>query len=145
MNWKVIAIDKLKDYGAKKIGIQNMREEIQDLEVRRRGIRSASADRIAVHGGGDGKEYAMLNSMTLQSELEINLLCTRKWVTRVERGLAVLEEDERTLLEKFYIHPERGAAERLAMDLGIDVKTVYHRKDRALRKFTIAMCGCSES
>ena len=145
MNWKTIAIDKLKDYGAKQIGVQNLGEEIQELRARRRGIRSSSSDSIAVQGGGSGREDAMLNSMALQGELEVNFLFTKKWITRVERGLSVLDADERMLLDKFYIHPERGVAERLAMDLGIDVKTVYYRKDRALRKFTIAMCGCSES
>lgn len=145
MNWKSVAIDKLKDYGAKQIGVQNMSEEIQELKVRRRGIRSASSDSIAVHGGGSGMEDALLNSIVLQKELEINLQGSQKWIKRVEKGLSVLDEEERKILERFYIKPERGAAERLSMDLGIDVKTVYHRKDRALRKFTIAMCGCSES
>lgn len=145
MNWKSVAIDKLKDYGAKQIGVQNMSEEIQELKVRRRGIRSASSDSIAVHGGGSGREDAMLNSIVLQKELEINLQGSQRWIKRVENGLSVLDEEERRILERFYIKPERGAAERLSMDLGVDVKTVYHRKDRALRKFTIAMCGCCES
>ena len=68
-----------------------------------------------------------------QKELEINLQGSQKWIKRVENGLSVLDEEERKILERFYIKPERGAAERLSMDLGIDVKTVYHRKDRALR------------
>jgi len=145
LNWKSVAIDKLKDYGAKLIGVQNMSEEIQELKVRRRGIRSASSDSIAVHGGGSGREDAMLNSIVLQKELEINLQGSQRWIKRVENGLSVLDEEERRILERFYIKPERGAAERLSMDLGVDVKTVYHRKDRALRKFAIAMCGCCES
>ena len=145
MNWKSVAIDKLKDYGVKQIGIQNMSEEIQELKVRRRGIRSASADSIAVHGGGSGREDAMLNSIVLQKELEINLQGSQRWIKRVKNGLSILDEEERRILERFYINPERGAAERLSMDLGVDVKTVYHRKDRALRKFTIAMYGVSES
>ena len=145
MNWKVVAVEKLKDYDAKKVSAQNLGEEIQELKTRRRGIRSTHAGSISVQGCGVGREDAMLNSMTLQCELEVNLLVTRKWLARVERGMSVLEADERMLLEKFYIHPERGAADRLATDMGIDVKTVYRRKDLALRKFTIAMCGCSES
>lgn len=145
MNWKYIAVDKLKDYGAKKTGAANLADEIRELEYRRRSIRSATGDGTPVQGGGSRREAMLLNAITLQDEMEENLLLTEGWISRVERGLAALNEEERTILSRFYIYPEKGAAERLAMDLGIDVKTVYHRKDNALRRFTLAMCGCMES
>lgn len=145
MNWKMIAVEKLKDYGAKKAGVQNLSEEIREVEQRRRSIRSATSDGTAVSGGGSRREDVMLNSIAHQDEMEENLLATEAWVKRVERGLTELSEDERVILNRFYIYPEKGAAERLAMDLGIDVKTVYHRKDKALRKFTLAMCGVVDS
>ena len=145
MDWTVIAKDKLKCYSAKKASIDNLRDEIKELEYRRRGIRAATGDGTAVQGGGSKREDMLLNSIALQDEMEENLLVVENWVKRVDKGLAVLSEEEKTILDRLYIHPERGAADRLASDLGIDVKTVYHRKDRALRKFTTAMCGCSES
>lgn len=145
MDWSVIAKDKLKSYAAKKASIDNLSDEIRELEARRKSIRSATADGTAVQGGGSKREDMLLSSIVLQDEMEENLLAVENWVNRVEKGLAVLSQEEKTILDRFYIYPERGAAERLAIDLGIDVKTVYHRKNRALRKFTIAMCGCSES
>lgn len=145
MNWKYIAVDKLKDYGARKTGVVNLADEIRELEYRRRSIRSATGDGTPVQGGGSRREEMLLNTITLQDEMEENLLLTEGWIARVERGLAVLNAEERTILNRFYIYPEKGAAERLAMDLGIDVKTVYSRKDNALRKFTMAMCGIVES
>lgn len=145
LNWRTIAVDKLKDYRAKKIGSENLEDEIQELEYRRRSIRSATGDGTPVKGGGSGREDVLLSSIVLQDEKTEALSATNRWVERVERGLAVLTTEERTILDRFYILPEKGAAERLAMDLGVDVKTVYHRKDRALRKFTIAMCGCVDS
>jgi hypothetical protein len=48
-------------------------------------------------------------------------------------------------LERFYIKPEKGAADRLASDLNLDVKTVYKRKDAALRHFTVSLYGGVES
>ena len=145
MNWKIVATEKLKDYGAKKVSMDNLSDEIRELEYRRHAIRSATGDASPVQGGGSRREDMLLNSIVLQEELEENLLSAENWIGRVERGLRVLTEEERIILERFYIHPEKGAAERLSMDLGADIKTIYHRKDRALRKFTIAMCGCSES
>lgn len=40
---------------------------------------------------------------------------------------------------------DRYAVEDLASELIIDTKTVYRRKDSALRKFTIALYGVVES
>jgi len=145
MNWRIVAVDKLKDYGAKKASITNLSEEIRDLKYRRRAIRSATGDASPVQGGGSKREDMLLNTIVLQREMEENLISAEGWLKRVERGLAELTADERTILSRFYIHPEKGAADRLAMDMGVDVKTVYHRKDIALRKFAIAMCGCAES
>ena len=144
MNWRTVAVDKLKDYQSRKIGVGNLKEEISELKYRRRGISSPTGDGTPVTGGGSGREDTLLNSFAWQAELEENLLIANRWVRRVEQGLSVLAEDERTIIDRFYIHPEKGAAERLAMDLGIDAKTVYHRKDRALRKFTLAMYGITE-
>lgn len=145
MDWTCVAKDKLKNYSAKKASVSNLSDEIRELEYRRKSIRSATGDGTAVQGGGSKREDMLLTSIVLQDEMKENLLSAENWVKRVERGLAVLTEEEKIILERFYIFPERGAADRLASDLGVDVKTVYHRKDRALRKFTIAMCGCIDS
>ena len=145
MDWKTIAKDKLYNYSAKKTSVANLTDEIRELEYRRRGIRSATSDGTPVAGGTNKREEMLLNTIASQEELKENLRDASRWVKRVERGLAELTEEENTILSRFYINPEKGAAERLAMDLGIDVKTVYWRKDRALRKFTMAMYGCVEN
>lgn len=80
-----------------------------------------------------------------REELGRSLEQTKKWVELVELGLSVLNDEERLILDGFYIRSEKGAADRLAGDLALDVKTVYRRKDAALRRFTIALYGCLES
>lgn len=145
MYWKYEAIENLKDYSAKKASIQNLTDEIMELTAKRGSIRSATADGIAVKGGGSGREDAMINNMVRLDKLQENLHDTEQFIARMDRGLDFLELDENELLVRFYIEPEKHVAEHFADELGIDVKTVYHRKDRALRKFTIAMYGCIES
>lgn len=80
-----------------------------------------------------------------REELRLSLDQAREWVKRVEEGLAVLTPEERLVLDRFFIHPEKGAADRLAGDLHLDVKTVYRRKDAALLHFTISLYGGVES
>ena len=45
-----------------------------------------------------------------------------------------------------YIHTTAGRAERLADELGLsDSRSVYKRTENALRRFTIALYGATES
>lgn len=142
MDWKIEAKEKLKTYSAKKVSVGNLSDEIRELQYHRRSIHSSTSDGTPVSGGTNKREDMLLNTLVLQKELEENLRIVTRWVRRVEKALDELTDEERVILSRFFIYPEKGAAERLACDLGIDPKTVYYRKDRALEKFTYAMYGC---
>lgn len=145
MNWKFEAVEKLRQYEAKKQSLKNIPEEIKRLESAMRSIRSASADGAPVFGGGSGREDMMLSNIVHREELERSLEQAQKWVALVEAGMEILSQEERLILERFYIRPEKGAADCLAGELNLDVKTVYKRKDAALRHFTISLYGGVES
>ena len=145
MNWKTEAIDKLKQYEARKNALVSIPQELEALRLARRSIRSATADSTPARGGGSGREDAMLSSIVKEQELLGSLGLAQNWTRQVEQGLAVLSREERLVLDRFYINSSKGAAERLADELHMDVKTVYRHKDAALRRFTIALYGCVES
>lgn len=145
MNWKTEAVDKLKRYEAMKVALKNIPEEIARLKSAMGGIRSATADGTPVQGGGSGREDMLLSNIVQREELGKSLEQANLWVKETDRAMKVLTDEERLILDRFYIHPRMGAAEHLAGDLGLDVKTVYRRKDSALRRFTIALYGCVES
>lgn len=145
MNWKTEAVDKLKQYEAKRKSLQNIPMEISRLESDMVRIRSASADGTPVNGGGSGREDMMLSNIVHRQELERSLEQAKTWVALVDAGLEILSAEERKILDRFYINPAKGTADRLACDFGVDVKTVYKRKDAALRRFTICLYGCCES
>jgi hypothetical protein len=144
MNWKPEAIDKLRQYEAKKTALKTILEELARLKSVAQSIRSATADGTPVQGGGSGREDMLLSNIVQREELERSLEQAKLWVALTDAGLDVLTSEERLILDRFYIHPERTVAERLAGDLNVDVKTVYRRKDAALRRFTIALYGCVE-
>ncbi len=145
MDWKQIAVEKLRQYEAKQHTLQAIPEEITALEIAMQGIRSATGDGTPVQGGGSTREDWLLSSIVRKQELELALQQAQHWVRQVDGAMALLSREERLILDRFYIHPGRGAADRLARDIGIDVKTVYRRKDAALRKFTISLYGVTES
>lgn len=145
MIWKQEAIEKLRQYEAKRLAIKTIPREIRRLELDMQSIRSATSDGSPVSGGGSGREDMYLSNIVRREELERSLEQAEIWVSLTEAALDLLNEEERLLLDRFYIHPEKCAADRLAGDLRVDVKTVYRRKDEALRKFTISLYGGTES
>lgn len=144
MNWKYEAIDKLKQYEAKKQALSNIPGEIKRLEMAMQSIRSATSDSSPVKGGGSGREDMYLSNIVQREELERSQEQVGIWVALVDAGLEILNEEDRLILDRFYINPARGNVDRLCGELGVEKSQVYDRKDAALRRFTIALYGCYE-
>ena len=145
MNWKKEAIEKLKEYNARKQAITSIPMEIAQLESAVRGIRSASADGVAISGGGSGREDMLLSNICKREELKRSLAAAKVWVSQVDTALSVLDQEERLVLDRFYINPARGNVDRLCGELNVEKPTIYRRKDDALRHFTICLYGCTEN
>ena len=60
-------------------------------------------------------------------------------------ALAVLDDEERLILDKFYIHRAKGNVGDLCERLNVEQSTVYRKRDNALRRFTIALYGVTET
>ena len=145
MNWKYEAIEKLKQYEAKRQSLTSIPAEISRLESAMQSIRSATADGTPVTGGGSGREDMMISNIVHRQELEKAAEQAKAWVDNVDGGLAILSAEERLILGRFYINPAKGNVNRLCEELGVEKPTVYRRKDEALRHFTICLYGCTEN
>lgn len=146
MDWKIEATDKLKQYEAKRQSLHIIPLEIAQIESTMTGIRSAGTDSIAIrNSGGNARENMMLSCIVRKEELQRNIEQTELWVKAVTAALDMLNDDERKILDRMYIHREKKAADRLAEELFVDLKTIYRWKDDALRKFTIALYGVETS
>lgn len=145
MDWKREAADKLRKHEARKEAIRSIPEEIRMYEEAFNGIRSASADSTPVAGGGSTREDMLLSNIVKREELGAALKQARRAVAIVDRGLEVLTEEERLILDRFYINPAKGNVERLCGELGIEQSSAYRRRDAALKHFTIALYGITES
>ena len=145
-DWKTEAVDKLKQYEARRQALEIIPMQIAEIESTMTSIRSASADTVSVRTSkGTGREDMLLNCMVQRDELQRSLERARIWVNIVDRGLSILDPEERKVLDRVYIKAERHAADNLAAECFVDVKTIYRWKDKALRKFTIALYGFTES
>ena len=126
MNWKNEAIDKLHRYNLMRNALQNIPEEIARLKAEAVALRKASLDSFFVRGGGGDREDARINNL-------------------VHRALLALNEDERLILQRLYLYPQKGAIDRLCNELGLEQSSVYRKRDQALSRFTVAIYGFSET
>lgn len=145
MNWKQEAIERLEQYTAKHQSLTLIPEEIKRLESVAARLRGVQMDGVSVKRTDTRREDGILNNIVQREELGWALEQAQKWVDQVDTGLSVLDSEQKMILDRFYIHSEKGVADSLAGDLAMDVKTVYRRKDAALKRFTIALWGCVES
>ncbi|MBQ8909484.1 MAG: DUF1492 domain-containing protein [Oscillospiraceae bacterium] len=145
MQWKDEALEKLKRYGAMQQALQNIPEEIARLKADAAALRSPSGESISVKGGGGRREDALINNIAQRQELEWTLKQVKQWLAIADRGLAALTPEERLVLQRMYLLPERRAIDLLCTELGVEQATVYRKRDKALRRFTVALYGFLET
>ena len=141
MNWKAEAKEKLRRYDAMRLATVNIPEEMERLEIDAQGIRAARTDGTPVKGGGNRREEALLNNIVHRQELAWTLQQAQNWLKTTDRALTALNNEEKLILHRLYIYPERGNLERLCGELGMESSSVYRRRDKALRHFTLAYYG----
>lgn len=143
MNWKAEAKDKLRRYDAMRLATVNIPEELKRLEIDAQSIRSARLDSPAVKSS-ETREDAMLNNIIHRQELAWTLQQAQTWLKTTDRALTALPNDEKLILHRLYIYPEAGNLDRLCKELGVESSSIYRRRDRALKHFTLAFYGMDE-
>lgn len=145
MNWKEEAIEKLRRYDAMRQAAVNLPEEIARLEDEACGLRGVLPEEAPVMGGGSRREDVLLSNMVHRQELEAALRQAKSWLNTADRALAALTPEEKLVLHRFYIYPERGSVDRLCGELRVEQSSVYRKREKALHKFTVALYGAVES
>ena len=145
MNWKAEAKEKLRKYDAMRLATINIPQEIERLEIDARSIRSARTDATPVTGGGNRREEAMLNNIIHRQELAWTLEQAHLWLQSTDRALTALTNEEKLILHRLYIYPEKGGLDRLCKELDVESSRVYRRRDRALKHFTLAYYGITDA
>lgn len=145
VNWQKIAIDDLRKYEHMKQGLLSIREKQAALDLQSGVIRSSFRDSEPVSGSGSsGAEDRLISNIVERERLDGNYHAVKKLVAQIDAALAMLDDQERLVLERFYINRNPGYVDRLCEELGYEVRNIYKIKDAALKKFTISMYGLIE-
>ena len=141
MNWKQVAIEDLKKYKAREESLRNIAERIKALKEKSVAIKSSSTSAAPIKGGGNRVEGRLLDNIVERERLKHTYKATKHLVEITERGLLHLKDDERFVLDAFYISGQEKHIERCMEELHLEQSQIYRIKDRALYRFTIAMYG----
>lgn len=145
MNWQKEAITDLRCHEKRKAALESLADEIRELRARTYGTSSPAADAVPVQGGASTAEERWIAAIDeLERKKEVYRL-TKRRVDAVERGLAALDEQQREILEAFFINRVQGHVQALAEKYHVEQSRVYQMKDQAVRDFTLARYGISEA
>ena len=134
-------IPRLRDLEQEREALQNIPERIRTLEIAFAGLRAANTEGDVVSGGENHREEALLANIAERDELKRNLVISRREVEQVDGALAKLSQEERLVLDRFYIHREPGHVERLCEELSMEKSQVYNIKNRAMVKLARMLHG----
>lgn len=140
MDWKNEAIDKLCKFAAMERAVENLQEEMKRLELEQTAIQSADPGRLS-KGTTVRREDRLLTNIVKRQELENRLAQAENWIAQVKRGLEALSYEEKQILSRCYMKPEKCAVDTLCYELGAEKSTIYRKRDKALHTFTIALYG----
>lgn len=140
MDFQRVAISDLQSYQPRKVSIENLKNRISELDVKIERLGSTSND-VPVQGGGNRTEEGLINGIVERDRLKMSLRIAEDLISRIDKGLSVLNSDQRKVLHGFYINRGSMYIDKLCDELHCEKSTVYRIKDEALHKFTIAMYG----
>jgi hypothetical protein len=141
MNWKQEAINDLINYMTKKESLENMRQTMGALKAEFISIKGVATDKDPVMGGASKLEDRQLNNIVKRQRLSLTYQATKRIIDVIERGLCSLSDQERHVLDRFYVERTKDYLERLMDETGYEQAQVYRIKNDALYKFTIEMYG----
>ncbi len=135
MDWRLCAEDDLRRYKQMKIGLLNSKDRLRLVSE------SVRSPKTSLGRKSKRAESEVINAVVEMERLAANINSAERLINIIERGLDSLSDEERRLLEKFYMSSSPSKMRHLSEEFGYEPRTLYRKRDRALTNFTIAMYG----
>lgn len=141
MNWKSEAIDRLNRYPIMVQAMENIPKELDRLERSIQELRGCDPTKNFSAKNPGPMDDILIGNIIKRQELFGCYENARIWVDTTKSALSALDDEERTVLTKMYVNPEKGVVNQLCMALGVEQSSIYRKRDQALLRFTIALYG----
>ena len=141
MNWKTSAESDLRTYNIRRQSLDNIQERITALKATQDGLRAVAADSEPIKGGTSKYEDKLINSIVEIERLKLNYVAANRLVKLIEKGMEGLSEEEREVVDAFYITATERCVDVLRERLGYEKSQIYRIREKALYKFTLSCYG----
>ena len=141
MNWKNEAVQDLKKLVHRQTAVKILTDELEELNSRLYAVRGPVVDRSPVQGGGCRVEDRILSLLDERARKRQSLQMAKREVGSTCKALAALTDQQRDILDRFFIHRTADHVEALSRTYRLEQSQVYRLKDEALRDFTLARYG----
>ena len=143
-DYKKVCKWELGRYYEKLMAIDSLQDEIDMLNARMEGIRSPKMDATPVQGGSSTAEDRIINAICNRDNPTVNHELVKWQVRQMDRGLSILTDQQRRILEVAVMRREYNAIDRLCDELHISRSELYRRMDEALKRYAICRYGVTE-
>lgn len=144
MKWNKEAVQDLRDYESLEAFIKSYPEQMKALEEDFCSLKACVTDKIPVMGGVSRVDDNLINNIAKRERLAMNYAAAQKRYNLIKEALDTLDERQRHILYRFFIHRQENHWELLCEELHLEKSHIYRLKDDALYMFTIAMYGMTE-
>ena len=135
MDWKICAAEDLRKYRRMKLGLINSRERLRLVRLGMRNLKNS------LHKTYQRTDTEYVNMIVESERIRTNIKICENLLSLIDRGLDSLTEEERGVLEEFYMKTSSPNIIELKDRLGYETRSLYRLRDTALEKFTISMYG----
>ncbi len=141
MNWKEEGLDKLRQFDGMRQAVRCIPEQLEKLKKEEAVLLSTKPR--GIHHRTQRRQYEnrLLENRIRQRELNLSLEHAAFWLQTVNSAFSRLTPEEKLILNRFFIMPEKGACFQLCEELAREESTIYRKREQALRKFILAMYG----
>ncbi len=135
--WKRQVEQELYLYRPRMNAAESLQLRLNMLRAKREGVSGIETDRTPVLGGAD-QQAALAASLDLEDSLRRQLETLELWLRFMDNALAVLNEEERRLIQYYYLE-RQGTMLDLSYELGVDSSTIYRWKASALYRIAMVL------
>lgn len=146
MNWKFTVIEELEAHQRKIHSLENIKNKIRTLELRKTDLKGQQYDKEPVTGtGANHYEDGIIDAMVEIERLKRCYRMNKSDVNRVGEALKALDTQEYKIIENFYMSGRKPNIPKLEKEIKYQKSQIYRIRDKALKKLTYELYGREEA
>jgi len=138
------AVEQLSNYNLLVASLTIMQGQLEALRLEKYNIK-AQIISSEPRGGGGEPDDKIVNNIFKRKILINNIVATNKKINCIDKSLAALDKNEKRILDRVFIIGGKNGIRDIAEELTFSNAQVYRMRDKAIRRFSIALFGICAS